>query len=53
MRNLKKLLEKIYRKVAFKLVKRQGEDGQSSATHAPSADGSASSSIVTPSGEIT
>ncbi|EIE24366.1 ATP-dependent protease La [Coccomyxa subellipsoidea C-169] len=39
VRNLKKLLEKIYRKVAFKLVKRQGEQAQTSAAGAPTEGG--------------
>lgn len=50
MRNLKKLLEKIYRKVALKLVKRQGNNAQPGAVQASTADSPASSSIVTTSG---
>lgn len=41
MRNLKKLLEKIYRKVAFKLVKRQASDSEASTTGGPSEDSAA------------
>lgn len=50
VRNLKKLLEKIYRKVAFKLVKRQGNDAQPGGVQAPPADSLASSSMATSSG---
>ncbi|CAL8462062.1 g1593 [Coccomyxa elongata] len=46
VRNLKKLLEKIYRKVALKLVKRQGNNAQPGAIQASTADSPASSSIV-------
>ena len=45
MRNLKKLLEKIYRKAALKLVKR-GVEGPSKAEAEPSAQGSFSSATV-------
>jgi len=41
VRNLKKLLEKIYRKVAFKLVKRQARDLEATTTGGPSEDSTA------------
>lgn len=52
VRNLKKLLEKIYRKVAFKLVKRQGEQAQTSAAGAATEGGPELEKADAPSGSI-
>jgi ATP-dependent Lon protease len=51
VRNLKKLLEKIYRKVAFKLVKRQGKEAQASSASAATGDSSGPEAAVAPSGD--
>ena len=50
VRNLKKLLEKIYRKVAFKLVKRQGKEAQASSASAATEDSSGPDTAEAPSG---
>ncbi|KAK9906845.1 hypothetical protein WJX75_009027 [Coccomyxa subellipsoidea] len=52
VRNLKKLLEKIYRKVAFKLVKRQGKEAQASSASAATEDSSGPEAAVAPSGDL-